>query len=90
MPQLVKNLPTVPETWVRSLGWEDPLEKEMATRPGILAREIPWTVRGVAKRHDSAINHHQLEMLGTWPRGEWRILAFGLPVLLPVTAAEKV
>ena len=31
MAQMVKNLPTVQETWVRSLGWEDPLEKEMAT-----------------------------------------------------------
>ena len=35
--QLVKNLPAVPETWVRSLGWEDPLEKGMATRSSILA-----------------------------------------------------
>ena len=31
------------ETWVRSLGWEDPLEKEMATHSNILAWEIPWT-----------------------------------------------
>ena len=31
MPQLVKNLPAIQETWVRSLGWEDPLEKGMAT-----------------------------------------------------------
>ena len=31
------------ETWVRSLGWEDPLEKEMATHSSILAWEIPWT-----------------------------------------------
>ena len=35
--QLVKNLPAVQETWVRSLGWEDPLEKEMATHSSILA-----------------------------------------------------
>ena len=39
--QLVKNLPAVRETWVRSLGWEDPLEEEMATHPSILAWEIP-------------------------------------------------
>ena len=31
------------EMWVQSLGWEDPLEKEMATRSGILAWKIPWT-----------------------------------------------
>jgi len=41
--QLVKKLPAVQETWVRSLGWEDPLEKEMATHSRILAWEIPWT-----------------------------------------------
>ena len=37
-----KNLLPVPEIRVRSLGWEDPLEKEMATRSSILAWEIPW------------------------------------------------
>ena len=41
--QMVKNLPATWETWVRSLGWEDPLEKEMATHSSILARRIPWT-----------------------------------------------
>ena len=38
-----KNLPAMPETWVRSLGQEDPLEKEMATHSRSLAWEIPWT-----------------------------------------------
>ena len=42
-PQLLKNLPAVQETWVRSLGWEDPLEKEMATQSSILAWKISWT-----------------------------------------------
>ena len=41
--QLVKNLPAVWETWVLSLGWEDPLEKGMATHSSIPAWEIPWT-----------------------------------------------
>ena len=41
--QLVKNLPAVQETQVRSLGQEDPLEKEMATHSNLLAWEIPWT-----------------------------------------------
>ena len=41
--QMVKNLPAVWETWVRSLGWEDLLEKEMATHSSILAWKTPWT-----------------------------------------------
>ena len=41
--QTVKRLPTMRETWVRSLGQEDPLEKEMATHSSILAWTIPWT-----------------------------------------------
>ena len=41
--QTVKNLPAVQETWVRSLGWEDPLEKEMATHSSILACRISRT-----------------------------------------------
>ena len=40
---MVKNLLAMRETWVRSLGQEDPLEKEMATHPSILAWRIPWT-----------------------------------------------
>ena len=40
---MVKRLPTMWETQVLSLGWEDPLEKEIATHSSILAWEIPWT-----------------------------------------------
>ena len=40
---MVKNLPTEQETWVQFLGWEDPLEKEMATHSSILAWKIPQT-----------------------------------------------
>ena len=43
MPQLVKNLHAVWETWVQSLGWEDPLEKGMPTHSSFLAWRIPWT-----------------------------------------------
>ena len=39
--QLVKNLPAMQETWVQSLGWEDPLEEGMTTHSSILAWEIP-------------------------------------------------
>ena len=41
--QLVKSLSAIQETWVQSLGWEDPLEKEVATHSSILAWRIPWT-----------------------------------------------
>ena len=43
VPQIVKTLPAMQETQVQSLYWEDPLEKEMATHPHILAWEIPET-----------------------------------------------
>ena len=43
MAQMVKNLPTMQETWVQSLGWEDPLEKGKATHSSILALRISWT-----------------------------------------------
>ena len=41
--QMIKNLPAVQDTWVRSLGQEDPLEKGMAIHSSILAWRIPWT-----------------------------------------------
>ena len=46
--QTVKNLPAMQETWVQSLGWEDPLEKGMDTHSSILAWRIPWTWRSLA------------------------------------------
>ena len=57
MAQTVKRLPTMWETWVQSLGWEDRLEKEMETHSSILAWKIPWmeepgrvqSVHGIAK-----------------------------------------
>ena len=42
MAQTIKHLPTMSETWIRSLGWKDPLEKEMATHSSTLAWKIPW------------------------------------------------
>ena len=42
MAQMVKNLPAAQENWLQSLGWEDPLEKRMATHSSILACRIPW------------------------------------------------
>ena len=43
--QTVKNLPAMQETWIPSLGWEDPLEKGMATYSNILPWRIPWTAQ---------------------------------------------
>ena len=60
MAQMVKNLLAMRETWVRSLGQEDPQEEEMATRSSIIAWTIPWTVEtgrlqslGVTKELDT-------------------------------------
>ena len=53
--QLVKNMSAMQETWVQSLGWEDPLEKGKATHFSILAWRIPWTVESMGSqrvRHD--------------------------------------
>ena len=53
--QLVKNLPAIQETRVRSLGWENPLEKGKAIHSSILAWRIPWTVQTMDSqrvRHD--------------------------------------
>ena len=43
MAQMVKSLPEIQKTWVRSLGWKDPMEKEMAAHSSILAWKIPLT-----------------------------------------------
>ena len=48
--QLVKNPPAMQETWVQSLGWEDPLEKGKATHSSILAWRIPWTVESTGSQ----------------------------------------
>ena len=61
MAQWVKILHVMQETWVWSLGWEDPLEKEMATYSSILAWEIPWTEKpGVLQSTGSQTSQTQL------------------------------
>ena len=55
--QLVKNPPAMQETWVQSLGWEDPLEKGKATHSSILAWRIPW-MYGVVKSRTQLSNFH--------------------------------
>ena len=58
--QSVKNLSVVQETWVRSQGWEDPLEKEMVTHSSILAWKIPWTEEpgGLQSMVSQRVGHH--------------------------------
>ena len=66
MAQIVENPPAVQETWVRSLGQEDPLEEGMAAHPSILAWRIPWTeepgrlqsMGSQRVRHDCVTNTH--------------------------------
>ena len=60
MAQRVKNLPAMQETWIRSLGQEDPLEEGMATHSSVLAWKIPWT-EGARIAEDSVI---------VYPRGQ--------------------
>ena len=82
MAQWVKNLPAMQETketCVRSLGWEDPLEKEMAAHSSFLAWEIPWTeepgglqsMGSQRVRHDLAIKQQQGLRLCTLNAGAW-------------------
>ena len=66
--QSVKNLPAMLETRVQSLGWEESLEKEMATHSSILAWEVPWTEEpgGLQSMGSQRVGHdcHLLPMLG--------------------------
>ena len=57
--QKLKLLPAFQETWVRSLGWEDPLEKEMVTHCSILAWRIPWTDEpgGLQSKGSQTVGH---------------------------------
>ena len=67
--QLIKNLPAIQETQVQSLGQEDPLEKEKATRSSILASEIPYRGAWQAAVHGvSRVGHD----LATKPPLDWR------------------
>ena len=50
MAQLEKNLPAMQETWVRPLGWEDPLQKGKATHSSSLAWRVPWTVQSLGSQ----------------------------------------
>ena len=68
--QLVKNLPAMWETWVRSLGWEDPLKKGKAVHSSILAWTIPWTVYSMGSQrvgHDCVAFTFTFHLLNSSP-----------------------
>ena len=58
MAQTVKNLPAIQETWVHSLGWEDPLQKAIATHSNILAWGIPWREEPGGLQSTGVTKHH--------------------------------
>ena len=67
--QLVKNPPAMRETWVWSLGWEDPLEKRKATYSSILAWRIPWTLYSMGSQrvgHHWGISSHCASVAPIW------------------------
>ena len=68
--QRLKRLSAMWETWVRSLGWKDPLEKEMATHSSILAWRIPWTKEpgGLQSTGLQGVGHAWATSLILWPR----------------------
>ena len=61
MAQLAKNPPAMWETWVRSLDWEDPLEKGTVTHSSILAWRIPWTVQSMGSQSQTQLGELHLE-----------------------------
>ena len=77
--QTVKRLSTMQETWVCSLGWEDPLEKEMATHSSILAWRIPWT------EESGSIQSMGLQRVGN----DWVTLPSYFPILWPPDANRR-
>ena len=80
--QTVKNLPAMQETWVRSLGQEDPLEKGKATRSSILARRIPWTEEPGGLQSMGSQRHGH-EGLPWWPSGKDSACSVGDPGSIP-------
>ena len=78
--QLIKNQPAMWETWVQSLGWEDPLEKGKATHSSTLACRIPWTVQSLGSQR---VSWECKKNKATVSRGTSAKLVFSdLPILL--------
>ena len=82
---MVKNLPTMQETQVWALGWEDPLEKGMATHLNILAWRIPWTeeLEGLQSMGSQRVGHDWGTSLSLFTFMHWRRKWQPTPVFLP-------
>ena len=65
MAQLVKNPPAMQETWVGSLGWEDPLEKGNAAHSSIPAWRIPWAVQSMGHRSRTQLSEFHFHCVST-------------------------
>ena len=77
MAQMVKNPPAMQDTWVRSLGWEDPLEEGMATHSSIVAWRIPMDRVGYSPWGRTESDMTERLSSSTWPR-VWYILVYVL------------
>ena len=77
MAQMVKNPPAMQDTWVRSLGWEDPLEEGMATHSSIVAWRIPMDRVGYSPQGRTESDMTERLSSSTWPR-VWYILVYVL------------
>ena len=79
--QMVKSLPAMQETWVRSLAWEDPLETGIATHSSILAWKIPWTEEPGRLWFHGEDTGYPLQYSGlenSMDRGLWRATVHGV------------
>ena len=94
--QTVKNPLATPQTWVWSLDWKDPLEKEIATHSRIVAWEIPWTeepgglqsMRSQRVSQDWAINTYTFFFLNRGSHGEFTLSAYRPHLCLPSLTSE--
>ena len=70
MSWMVKNPPAMQETWVQSLGWEDPVEESMATHPSILTWRIPWTEEPVGLQSMGSQSDMTKQLSLVWKRNK--------------------
>ena len=90
--QMVKNLPVMQENWIRSFGWEDPLQKGKATHSSILAWRIPWAEDPGGLQSKATVTGHVIKQIGfqnvvpvyLLSCSLWRIKSFHFPTSLLV------
>ena len=89
--QMVKNLSVMWKTWVRTLGWEDPLEKAMAPHSSILAWKIPWAEEpgGLQSMGSLRVGHESVTSLSLFTFMQWKRKWQSAPVFLPGESQER-